>query len=644
MFSLSNDQLIFGVLLISLWFIVQCDTFETNDILDDFIHIISNLKSTVNLGIPVSEFDTLLEELSVEVGQQYLSDTFLSPFLKDFDESLSDFHSNLAHLQKNASLLFDSIDYGRDNWLPQSILDTIYFDSNESIPQELLFEASSNFQKYSYHDEHFELSLAGMSKLHSLSTKSYSKFDETILRLFQDSSYLDRKYLHGLEWNQGIQTIAKEGFKINEAGSPTNFLTFTSLNGSQMVYPALFDTDPSISSISLKSRTNRSSLTNSFHRYALTLGIRRGIVILLDTSFDSSLQGILSSGLAPFYLATMASEVVSLILSLSLADYVGIVSSDGAWNGHVCFQGSDLEGSLGLETESTGGLSVANSHLQDVLSAQIMEYMYSLVDSLHTDSSQFVSNKSSSQHAKNSHPLFAATEKAVNMLRAAVDPQTSLKRVIEEKQNNIYGMSKSLSNFSSTRPLPAGSPLILHVISLGGSVHPYYSFFLRRLLNDHLNIPLSVFFSRMNPWIRAGALCGLCSMVNSGDTDGCTSVCDGKSEYDIIDESTRLNMKTLIDSRALLMYDNVDIVWRIERDVQRMKTWNTRRLFWTELVSERLEQYSEYFVISSMISKEFPFINTIPSSDSSYFPSLESYEAFSSLVIYYLPSLTSFIS
>ncbi|GKT32610.1 hypothetical protein ADUPG1_006721 [Aduncisulcus paluster] len=613
-------------------------------------------------------------------------------------------------MSETSSKLFDLIT-SRDQWFSQSQLDNVFLDSQEPIPATKLFD-TSEYAKYQVDDDQYQLSLDSMSKLYSSSTKKHSRFDESVLRMFKDSDELEEEYREGLEWT-GIQSHGVDKFSLSDIESLPSFVSFTSINGSQLSYPAVYISDPSITTSSLRFRAEHSALTNPSHATTMLFGMRRGVVIAIDTSLDESMRGIMSSALNPFFLSSMASEIVGILHSLSSStdyvaiissdglwhghlcytgsdleedldlddsseiggltkasvvsgrkyernhvyeivgilhslssstDYVAIISSDGLWHGHLCYTGSDLEEDLDLDDSSEiGGLTKASVVVRDVLSSQIIEYFQSLTSDIISDSSQDVSLDSTHSYASKNDPIFSLTESGFTMLRSAIDPTVSLKDVITEKHNNIYGMSRTQSELGYTRPLPVGSPLILHVVSLGSVIHPYYSFFVRHLSSSFSSAPVTMFFTRMNAWDRMNSLCGICSLVNV-ETDGCSSVCE-----DMVVSSqngrdaTNSNISKLTNAKIVMMYDNVDVVWRIDKDIKRIKGWYNNPIVWKELVAERMDSYQNEYAMIQHLSTDFPF-NENSSSSTSFVPSLTSMAAFTALSIYHLPTISSFVN
>ncbi|GKT28445.1 hypothetical protein ADUPG1_000651 [Aduncisulcus paluster] len=291
-----------------------------------------------------------------------------------------------------------------------------------------------------------------------------------------------------------------------------NFARLISVGGVEFTYPAIYSAESIQSaSVSMFDRMTRQPhrdpsilLTDSFF-------MRRGVVIVLDTTIDERLSSLLSYNIGgdvveSSYLSSATSNsssttsqsssniitYESLLTGLMAAlseyisllnehTYLAVVDTNGDWMGYLFPSDSTAAKTCLGSTNSvkTGGLTRMTSNARTALVDNLTKYFASLSLDGHT-----VSNQTNSTYAEENNPLFSTTELAIQLLRSSVDPTIDLPTILDEKSSSTFLSSiterDQLSN--TGRPLAQGSPLSMVFFSLGSTPHPYFLIWLRHQL------------------------------------------------------------------------------------------------------------------------------------------------------------------
>ncbi|GKT35362.1 hypothetical protein ADUPG1_008536, partial [Aduncisulcus paluster] len=311
------------------------------------------------------------------------------------------------------------------------------------------------------------------------------------------------------------------------ADSPLSYIRLVSNAGTEYSYPARFYTDPSIQTPDISTRLSRDPRLDQYFTRSITFGLQRGIVLILDLSMDEATRRIMNSPLQKYILADYATLVISTLQTFSNDDYISILSTDGYWNGKLWFSNSDLNTSCEGTSSSTsatdmGGLVRAKNSVKESLASELIEYFFELdVTDLINDSENYISSSASAAFAQSDHPVFTYLDKAVTLLRSAINPEVSMTQVLKEAATNPFGFSTTLASMGKSRPLPVGTPLFPIIFSLGSGIHPYFLTYTHHL--DHLYTDASfiVYFSRLNTLsaLHNGDLCTMARNLLGSDND-----------------------------------------------------------------------------------------------------------------------------
>ncbi|GKT33243.1 hypothetical protein ADUPG1_007218 [Aduncisulcus paluster] len=304
----------------------------------------------------------------------------------------------------------------------------------------------------------------------------------------------------------------------------SNFASYTKIIGAggvELVYPGVYNAQCNDgSAITVENRVDRSPLSNRVILESNANSLRRGVVILLDTTIDSYLLDVLrycvggniysqktqqsdifsssmddvsSSSIVLTYhtlLLSVLSSMLNFIDSLASDTYLAVVSTDGLWRGDLSPQSAlmikECYGDYTSET-MTGGLTRMTTSAKEALIGNLSKY----IASISSFEDHVVPSRISFADAEDS-PMFAATSLGIRILRAAVDPSIDLSTIVAEKISTLGQMSESERDLLTTagRPLSRGSPLSLVTFSIGSTPPPYYMIWLRKQLNSIPGAPI----------------------------------------------------------------------------------------------------------------------------------------------------------
>ncbi|GKT29882.1 hypothetical protein ADUPG1_014859 [Aduncisulcus paluster] len=467
--------------------------------------------------------NTIIEKSDSTILDSVIS--HLEDILDSTDSSLRDIHSSIIKILSSANSSLE--DY--------SDVDSLVYNINDAIPDSSQIDVSDSLKYLSpFNDDSLAIDTSAFSMMSTDEFSASNSFHSTIAKLLGDSDELPSDYTDGVTWT-GVKQLYDDFGGIY---GPLSTIQFTSIDGDQLAYPARHFLDSSISSTSLHSRCHYNPLTSNAFLNSITLGMSRGIVLLIDLSLDSSTAAFLKSPFGAYFLTTMASECITFINTLSSTDYIAVLSTDDSWDGQLFYSGSDMEDectSSSTTEDSVGGLSAATDAVKALLNEEIIEYFHTLDISSLIDT-QIVSDSSSYQHAHESHPLFQTTQSAFTMLRAGIDPTISLSEIIDERLSSVLGYSSTEQNLKSGRPLPKDSPLMIYSVSFGATIHPSYSSYIHILERELPDAPVKLVFTRLAIWD---------ALVNSVACDVVRNLVDGENYSSVSYSSSSLSSSSI---------------------------------------------------------------------------------------------------
>ncbi|GKT15678.1 hypothetical protein ADUPG1_010764 [Aduncisulcus paluster] len=481
-----------------------------SDILDNFLFFTDTLAENAS---PTDSFTKAYLSSDPEI-QRYAYTDSLVETIGDFFEDIADkakaYTSTISDAissSLNKLTTFDSLDlsFALDSTLP---LDSNILIPDEDIPTQFLGFKGESFQM-SYNNLSYFIpptfhSTCSQAKrdfalAHAIKQTVGSDYDESIGGL---STYMNA-YLYGETNNMFI-----------------GFQRVVGTNGLEFTYPAIYSgASFDDASVSVSSRMTRDPLDQPGIVASSSFVMRRGVVIVLDTTIDKLILPLLSHEIGGNVfdrsslgtnvsvsddVTSILSQVTyqSLLLSLlsSLSEYISslndntylaIVDTSGEWRGHLFPESSTAAKTCygqATSTKRTGGLARMTVEARTKLIANIKRYLGSMSDL----SSHTIDNTANAHYAEENSPLFSATSLAIQLLRAAIDPSVALTDILDEKISSMSYSSRTERDIlhESARPLAYGSPLSIVFMSLGATPHTYFLPWLKRQMNSIPGAPI----------------------------------------------------------------------------------------------------------------------------------------------------------
>ncbi|GKT32835.1 hypothetical protein ADUPG1_006893, partial [Aduncisulcus paluster] len=260
--------------------------------------------------------------------------------------------------------------------------------------------------------------------------------------------------------------------------NPLLFAKTIQPEGSMFVSPASHFLDADLAA-SVASRANFDPRSTIEYKTGISLGMRRGIGIVIDTTVDSVLSSVLEDEDIAEYAIHALKRTTDLILSqFTDNDYFTVFSTDGVFNG-VPIQDN--------ENTSLSGLYRSESATLDYIRDQMIDYFDNISPLSLCQQTSIPRSMRVEEHADT--PRMEAIVSASNYICAAQSSDVTLETVIAERVESLIGFSTSQQNMSDSHPLPAGSPLYLVVISLGSIFHESFPTSLsKQLTSNNSNI------------------------------------------------------------------------------------------------------------------------------------------------------------
>ncbi|GKT16927.1 hypothetical protein ADUPG1_011010 [Aduncisulcus paluster] len=299
-------------------------------------------------------------------------------------------------------------------------------------------------------------------------------------------------------------------------------------NPGLLVYPGMFYHDTNITSVIEADRLSFNPMYDMVYMRASKMGVRTGHVILLDVELDSTLSMFMNvpdefKELKGVILSQAAAIALSKLSPLTEDDLVAVVSTDGLWDGHAWYSGSNIETSCSdyIDSSSTsstsssstsssstscsGGMVRATVTNKSVLASEIVRYYFSLMsdDTWGTESmiSTVVSRRKES------------LELAYSLLRSSVNPTVTMADVFSDMMSNPQFSRVDFELSKSQRPLATSSPLYIQYVSLGAFLNYDDMFSLKNILQRDNLMPVRISLSVVDIYGDIDGLCSILSML-----------------------------------------------------------------------------------------------------------------------------------
>ncbi|GKT13680.1 RNA polymerase I specific transcription initiation factor RRN3 like protein, partial [Aduncisulcus paluster] len=507
-----------------------CDD-KMSSFLDTFLFFTDSIAET---AVPTDSFKTVYLSTAPSIDRAPYANSLIDSvgeFLEDVIEDAETYTSTIAdaistslHQITSLNEETNSIDlssFAADSTLPfDSDVQTI---SREDIPEQFIgtsdewyqmtYESMSFFIPHSYNSSQSSINTSSSS----LITKEYalaSAIEQTVASDYDSTLGGLKTFLNGFNSPNGNNEKITNQF--------TGFQRIITSGGLEFTWPGIYSGSTSMdTSVSIKDRMTREPMNEPGILSANSFGLRRGVVIVLDTTIDKTVYSLLShelgsnifskSALATTlstYNNSSSSSSSAYILSqitysqlltgllASLSEYISsldentylaVVDTSGEWRGHLFPESSTAAKTCygqATSTKRTGGLSKMTVEAQTKLISNVKKYFGTLTYDELTSSGHIVEDSSSSNaaYAEENNPMFSATSLAMKLLRSAVEPSIMLSDILTEKIATVSHASRverdSLN--ASARPLAKGSPLSIVFMSLGATPHPYFLIWLKK--------------------------------------------------------------------------------------------------------------------------------------------------------------------
>ncbi|GKT22819.1 hypothetical protein ADUPG1_012232 [Aduncisulcus paluster] len=618
---------------------------------------------------PSDDFYSVLDNLDPSVEELWSDDypqhqNIVFSVANTIDSTISEY---TKHVRKFSSLLIENLESTSTGSVTKDEFDNVFRSSSEPFDEDS--DIISVLSKYSPSDQVNPVSFESIS-VHTPSRASTSdirfscKFEDSdtacsspqtcVLHSFQSTTNSDNKKISSISHSlassfedlKAVHSSSSENEHLNE-DSEFMWNIIADPSGASFFYPSVYMTSSSILTSSLRTRSLYDRRYSNVYANSSSLGMRRGVVFLIDTSIDPILSEIMKSSVSIYILNILYRSIMNVFESLGDNDWLGIVSGDEVWQGGIMMVDSDfncsnpngdLEDIDDTDRLKYGLMQLRDETIRSVVRNELSTYFESLFtyvnDSISSTAvfstnltvsgnSPFVSISaaSSTYDAENNHPLFGSTTAGLTALSSAINPTVSLKTVLKERLRSDLGWSSSQQNMSSFRPLPHSSPLHMFVFSLGSCIHFYYPQFLlkerRRLLSEYSNFYTHFYIIDVLYHINNGTISQLVKdemLLTSEYSDNADNDIDlsFKGHYPCLLDSVLDNLEELCDASMtrISLLRGVDIIANIVRknDISLFKLHTKSAL--QETVFQHLDSWLGCKILTPLVTE----MSEIPSS------------------------------
>ncbi|GKT32464.1 putative ubiquitin/ribosomal protein S27a fusion protein, partial [Aduncisulcus paluster] len=498
-------SIFFAVQAIFLFAFIPFVFSDTKSTLESLLDSYNFLKDIAEKGVPVDDFKSYYLGLNPTIERAPIGTiagdigVMLDYFVEQFKAYITTYSGEIQdelHILDEVTS-FDNSSYAYPSSLP--------------LPEDVRVPTAEKYsQFFGFNDDEFQLSYDNFSYYTPASYQSN----------IQSNIIKDYSLSKAVATTLGTDNSAMyDDFVI--LFRCMGFTRIIGMGGLELAWPAVYSAQSmDDASVSIEDRMTRDPREQQVIYNSNSFNMRRGVVVVIDTTIDDKLLALLSNTIGGdvFQESQISSASTSttksttdeqitltyesLVLSLmaSLVDYIetlndntylAIVDTSGEWRGHLFPESSTAAKTCYGQVTSTvrtGGLTKLTTDTKQSLQDNLKRYFWSL-SSL---DDHVITTSTTAAHAESSNPLFTATSLGIELLRSAVEPTVDIMTIIEEKNMTVSQASMTERNelTSTARPLAQGSPLSLVFMSLGSTPHPYFLIWLKHQLKTIPGAPV----------------------------------------------------------------------------------------------------------------------------------------------------------